>query len=175
MVSRALDRFLERSQTTVAHATQRHQAQNQSREDQEPAASRGTWTRMKPPPRLDDVRSLDALFRVRPEQFTATRDQLVAELRRAGKTPVAAIAKLPRPTLPIWAINQVAHENRAAADRLLATANELKRSAGRRWKYRSQRRLIRTRSRPWSSRVSRTSGVRATPARRLPGVVSPGR
>ena len=84
---------------------------------------------MAPPPRPDDVRALDALFRARPEQFTATRNQLVAELQRAGKTSAAdAIAKLPRPPLLIWAINQVARENPAAVDRLLATADELKRA-----------------------------------------------
>ena len=84
---------------------------------------------MDSPPRPGAVRTLDALFRVSPEQFTAARNQLVAELRRAGKAPAAtALAALPRPTPVVWAINQVAHQDRAAVDRLLAAADQLKRA-----------------------------------------------
>jgi hypothetical protein len=76
---------------------------------------------------MTDARTLAELFRVPPEQFTAARNRLVAELRRAGKGPAAAaIARLPRPTLVVWAINQAAQQDRAAVDRLLATADELK-------------------------------------------------
>jgi hypothetical protein len=79
--------------------------------------------------RPGDVRTLGALFRVPPEEFTAARNRLVAELRRAGKAPAAAVlAKLSRPTPVIWAINQVAHRDRAAVDRLLAAADQLKRA-----------------------------------------------
>lgn len=78
---------------------------------------------------MTDARTLAELFRVPPEQFTAARNRLVAELRRAGKGPAAAaIARLPRPTLVVWAINQAAHQDRAAVDRLLASADELKRA-----------------------------------------------
>jgi hypothetical protein len=76
---------------------------------------------------VTDARTLTALFRVPPEQFTTTRNRLVAELRRAGESPAAASgAKLPRPTPVVWAINQVTHGDRAAVERLLATADELK-------------------------------------------------
>jgi hypothetical protein len=76
---------------------------------------------------MTDARTLAELFRVPPEQFTAARNRLVAELRRAGKAPAAAaIARLPRPTLVVWAINQAAQQDRAAVDRLLAAADELK-------------------------------------------------
>jgi len=78
---------------------------------------------------MTDARTL-ALFRVSPEQFTAARNRLVAELRRTGEAPAAAtIAKLPRPTLVVWAINQAAQENRAGVDRILSAADELKRIA----------------------------------------------
>lgn len=78
---------------------------------------------------MTDERTLSALFRIPPEQFTAARNQLVAELRRAGKAPAAAaLAKLPRPTPVVWAINQVAHQDRAAIDRLVAAADQLKRA-----------------------------------------------
>jgi hypothetical protein len=76
---------------------------------------------------MTDARTL-ALFRVSPEQFTAARNRLVAELRRTGDAPAAAtIAKLPRPTLVVWAINQAAQESRAGVDRILSAADELKR------------------------------------------------
>jgi hypothetical protein len=84
---------------------------------------------MDSPPRPDDVRTAAALFRVPPEEFTAARNRLVAELRRTGRaSDAAALAKLPRPTPVIWAINQVAHRDRAAVDRLVAAADQLKRA-----------------------------------------------
>jgi len=77
----------------------------------------------------DVVGTLAGLFRVPPEQFTAARNRLVAELRRDGKAPAAAaIAKLPRPTPVVWAINQVAHQDRAVVDRLVTAADQLKRA-----------------------------------------------
>src|SRR5262249_35028397 len=59
----------------------------------------------------------------------AARNRLVIELRRTGKAPAAAaIAALPRPTPVVWAINQAAREDRAAVDRLLGAADQLKRA-----------------------------------------------
>ena len=76
---------------------------------------------------VTDAPSLASLFRIPPEQFTSARNRLVAELRRAGKAPAAAaVARLPRPTPVVWAINQVAHLDRAAVDRLLTAADHLK-------------------------------------------------
>ena len=76
---------------------------------------------------VTDAPSLASLFRTTPEQFTSARKQLVAELRRAGKTSAAdAVARLPRPTPVVWAINQVAHLDRAAVERLLTAADQLK-------------------------------------------------
>jgi hypothetical protein len=84
---------------------------------------------MDSPPRTDEVRTAAALFRVPPEQFTVARNHLAAELRRAGKASEAtAVAKLPRPTPVVWAINQVAHRDRAVVDRLVAAADQLKRA-----------------------------------------------
>jgi hypothetical protein len=76
---------------------------------------------------VTEARALTALFRLPPEQFTAARNRLAAELRRAGEDSAASsVAKLPRPTPVVWAINQVAHADRAAVERLLATADQLK-------------------------------------------------
>jgi hypothetical protein len=76
-----------------------------------------------------EVRTLDELFRIPPEQFTRARNRLAAELRRAGKAPAAAgVAKLPRPSAVVWAINQAVHQDRAAAERLLDAATRVKRA-----------------------------------------------
>ena len=76
---------------------------------------------------MTEVRTLAGLFRVPPEQFTVARNHLVAELRRAGEAAVAAsVARLPRPTPVVWAINQVAHQDGAAVERLLNAADQLK-------------------------------------------------
>jgi hypothetical protein len=70
---------------------------------------------------------LDALFRVPPEGFTAARNRLVAELRKSGEVAVAAsVAKLPRPTPVVWAINQVARQDPAAVARLVEAVERLK-------------------------------------------------
>ena len=58
-----------------------------------------------------------------------TRKRLVAHLRETGEAASAAeVAKLPRPTPVVWAINQAAHKDRPAVERLLAAADELKRA-----------------------------------------------
>jgi hypothetical protein len=76
---------------------------------------------------VTEVRTLAGLFRVSPEQFTAARNLLVAELRRAGEAAVASsVAKLARPTPAVWAINQVAYQDGAAVERLLDAADRLK-------------------------------------------------
>jgi hypothetical protein len=76
-----------------------------------------------------DELTIARLFRVPPDEFTATRNRLVAHLRQTGEGESAAeIAKLPRPTPVVWAINQAAHHDRAAVERVLAAADELKRA-----------------------------------------------
>jgi hypothetical protein len=78
---------------------------------------------------MTGAQTLAGLFRVPPEQFTVARNRLVAELRRAGEEAVAAsVAKLPRPTPVVWAINQVASQHGAAVERLLDAADRLKRA-----------------------------------------------
>jgi len=78
---------------------------------------------------MTDASALAALFRVPPEQFTTARNRLVAQLRQAGEASVAAsVAKLPRPTPVVWAINQVAHRDPAAVARLVETTDRLKRA-----------------------------------------------
>jgi hypothetical protein len=78
---------------------------------------------------MTDELTIARLFRVPPERFTAERNRLVAHLRQAGEARSASeVAKLPRPTPAVWAINQAAHQDRPAVERLLTAADELKRA-----------------------------------------------
>jgi hypothetical protein len=55
---------------------------------------------------------LDDLFGVDPNEFVALRDRLVRELRAEGDRDAAGEVKsLRRPSIPIWAVNQVARTN----------------------------------------------------------------
>ena len=54
---------------------------------------------------------MDELYAVRPEDFVAARTALVKELKADGrKDDAAAVAKLRRPSVAAWALNQVARE-----------------------------------------------------------------
>lgn len=63
------------------------------------------------------------LFGLDPNEFVAARDQLARELKAAGeKEESAAVRKLRRPTVALWALNQVARRHPDAVDELLARA-----------------------------------------------------
>jgi hypothetical protein len=75
----------------------------------------------------EEVRRPADLYAVPPEQFTAARQALVAALRQAGDTDAATeAAAIKRPTLPLWAINQLARHDQAAVTRLIEAAEQLK-------------------------------------------------
>ena len=68
--------------------------------------------------RADGEDLLDALFAAPPQAFVAARARAVAELRSAGRTAEAReVARLRRPTVPAWAVNQLA---RRAPDEIAA-------------------------------------------------------
>ncbi len=57
------------------------------------------------------MRPGDQLYAVRPEDFVAARSVLVKQLKAEGrKDEAAAVAKLRRPSVAAWALNQVARE-----------------------------------------------------------------
>jgi len=63
------------------------------------------------------------LFRVDPNDFVARRTELVRELRGRGeKDQAAEIKALRRPTVPVWALNQVASEQNELVEQLMTTA-----------------------------------------------------
>jgi hypothetical protein len=63
------------------------------------------------------------LFEVDPNDFVKTRDAIARELKASGDTAAAAdVKKLRRPSVPVWALNQVARNHSDVVDQLLAAA-----------------------------------------------------
>lgn len=66
---------------------------------------------------------LDVLFSADPNEFVATRDHLVRELRAEGdKTRANEVKQLRRPPVPVWALNQIARADPASIRTLVGTA-----------------------------------------------------
>jgi hypothetical protein len=68
-------------------------------------------------PGSDD--DIGRLFSVRPADFVGERNATVKRLKAAGRRDdAAAVEKLPRPTLSVWAVNQIARHEPALLQRL---------------------------------------------------------
>lgn len=73
--------------------------------------------------------AIATLFQASLEQFVTVRKQLAAELKAAGDPGAAArVAKLKRPTVSAWAVNQLWWQEREAFEALFANARRM--SAG---------------------------------------------
>src|SRR5450432_3017527 len=71
--------------------------------------------------------ALAALYQTPHESFVAERQRLSAELKASGdKATAARLAKLARPTISAWAVNQLWWHARSAFDELFETAGELR-------------------------------------------------
>ena len=67
------------------------------------------------------------MYEVVPEKFVAARDALVKRLRAADDKPGAAkVAKLRRPPLTTWALNQIARNTPEVIEAMLAAGGELR-------------------------------------------------
>ncbi|WP_307815716.1 hypothetical protein [Streptomyces sp. 7-21] len=74
---------------------------------------------------LEDI--ADRLYRLRPGDFTAARDEAVARARSDGDRELArTIGRLRRPTLAAWASNLLARQLPQEADRLLSLGEALR-------------------------------------------------
>jgi hypothetical protein len=74
---------------------------------------------------LDDA--LDELYAAAPEQFVATRARLAKELKAAGHADVAAeLARVRKPPLAAWALNQLSRRHRREVDLLLDAGHRLR-------------------------------------------------
>ena len=89
---------------------------------------------------MDAKEARSHLFAVKLEEFVAERDRLAAQLKAAGdKTGAAALKKLARPTVNVWALNQVARFDRDYIEWLARTP------AGRTYRQELDQLLRRTR------------------------------
>jgi hypothetical protein len=68
----------------------------------------------------------DELFDVEPRRFVERRDEVVRALRADDRADeAAAVRKLRRPTVAVWALNQIARHDVNAVDALLRAGTEL--------------------------------------------------
>ena len=75
---------------------------------------------------LFDDPDVRALFREPPETFIAARDALVRARKDVGDPESAAIKALRKPTVPAWALDQLADRNPDGVDALLEAGAELR-------------------------------------------------
>ena len=74
---------------------------------------------------------LDSLFAAPPTKFIEERKRIVAALKGAGRKDEAkAIEKIPRPSIPVWTVNQIARRDPELVRRLVAITDRLKIAAG---------------------------------------------
>ena len=74
-----------------------------------------------------DQKAIDALYQEPLDAFTAKRNALAAELRKAGDRATADVVKaLSKPSVTAWAINQVWWGNRDVFQAMLAAGARLK-------------------------------------------------
>jgi len=70
---------------------------------------------------------LDTLYAGSPEEFTAARNDLARRLRQAGQKDAAAqVKQLRKPTVPLWAVNQLARRHPDELRTLLDAADRLR-------------------------------------------------
>ena len=74
--------------------------------------------------------AVSTLYQAPHEGFVAERKRLAAELKAAGdKEAAATLAKLERPTISTWAVNQLYWKERHAFDELFSTAEHWRKGA----------------------------------------------
>jgi hypothetical protein len=70
---------------------------------------------------------LDELYSARLDEFVKTRDALARSLRKQGRRDDAeAVAAIRKPSVPVWAANQLARRNRPAVGRLLDAGDAMR-------------------------------------------------
>ena len=71
--------------------------------------------------------AIDALFQVALSEFTAARNALAAQLKKAGHTAEASRVKgLPKPSISAWAVNQLYWRHRKEFDHLIDTGDRFR-------------------------------------------------
>jgi hypothetical protein len=78
---------------------------------------------------VSEPSDVDALFKLPLGEFTAARNALSAQLKKAGRQPEAADVKaLTKPSVSAWVVNQLYWRHRKLFDRLLDTGERLRRA-----------------------------------------------
>lgn len=78
---------------------------------------------------VSEEAAITSLFRAALDEFVAVRKQLSSELKAAGDAEAAGrVAKLKRPTVSVWTVNQLWWQDREAFEALFASARRI--SAG---------------------------------------------
>ena len=71
---------------------------------------------------------LDDLYGLPLEEFTAARNELARRLKQQGDPDAEEVRRLAKPTLAVWAINQLARREPLAVRRLLAAGADLRKA-----------------------------------------------
>jgi hypothetical protein len=82
----------------------------------------------KPLAVVPDLESeLDELYGLAPAEFTRARNDLVRRLKQAGQSDAAAqVQGLRKPTVPLWAVNQLARRHPKEVEALLEAGEQLR-------------------------------------------------
>ena len=77
----------------------------------------------------DLEQELERLYALSPEEFTAARNDLATRLRKAGQAEASErVRALRKPSVPVWAVNQLARRHPEAVAELLAAGAQLRRA-----------------------------------------------
>jgi hypothetical protein len=75
------------------------------------------------------ARAIERLYAVAPREFTRVRNTLAAELRKSRDVDAAReVARLRRPSAPLWAVNQLGRHARAPLEHFLDAVDRLRRT-----------------------------------------------
>jgi hypothetical protein len=77
-------------------------------------------------------REIDRLYALPLDEFTSSRNDLARRLKNEGEKDAAEqVATLPKPSVPVWTINQLARQDKAAVKALLDAAAKLRKAQER--------------------------------------------
>ena len=77
-------------------------------------------------------REIDRLYALPLDEFTSARNELARQLKNEGEKDAAEeVAALVKPSVPVWAINQLARQDKAALRALLDAAAKLRKAQER--------------------------------------------
>src|SRR5215208_6741288 len=93
-----------------------------------PALPGGAWNTLGVATRSMTVeQATEELYDLRPGEFTHARDERAKALRKEGRRNEAdAVKALRKPTVPAWALNQLARRQPKEVERLVAAGEELR-------------------------------------------------